>query len=117
MNEERIKEIFSDKEFVKELFSKETPEEAKVIFTEKGIQLSLEEIIIIKDLIVKKIEQAERGESIELTEDDLVEVAGGEPICIMSVTIGIVAIAAITALGLYKMFSDINKSFSIRIRW
>jgi len=28
MNEERIKEVFSDEAFVKELFSKETPEEA-----------------------------------------------------------------------------------------
>ena len=29
MNEERIKEVFSDEEFVKEFFSKETPEEAQ----------------------------------------------------------------------------------------
>ena len=29
MNEERVKEVFADEAFVKELFSKETPEEAK----------------------------------------------------------------------------------------
>ena len=32
MNEERIKEVFTDEEFVKELFSKETPEEAQAFW-------------------------------------------------------------------------------------
>mgnify|MGYP003289319077 CR=1 FL=1 len=31
MTEERIKEVFADEEFVKELFSKKTPEEAKAL--------------------------------------------------------------------------------------
>ena len=34
MNEERIKEVFSDEDFVRELFSKETPEEAQAMLAE-----------------------------------------------------------------------------------
>ena len=45
MNEERIKEVFADEEFVKELFSKETPEEAQALLVEKDIELSIDEIV------------------------------------------------------------------------
>ena len=45
MTEERIKEVFSDEEFVKELFSKETPEEAQAMLAEKGIDLSIDELV------------------------------------------------------------------------
>ena len=43
MNEERIKEIFADEEFVKEFFSKETPEEAQALLDEKEIDVSIED--------------------------------------------------------------------------
>ena len=36
----RIKEVFADEEFVKELFSKETPEEVQVLLAEKDIDLT-----------------------------------------------------------------------------
>jgi len=77
MNEERIKEVFSDEAFVKELFSKETPEEAKALLAEKDIDVSIEELVKLKDLIIAKLQAAESGESAELTEEELEDVAGG----------------------------------------
>ena len=77
MNKERIKEIFSDEEFVKELFSKETPEEAQALLAEKGMVISVEDIVKVRDLLIKKIELAEKNESEELNEEDLEDVSGG----------------------------------------
>ena len=77
MNEERIKKIFSDEEFVKELFSKETPEEAQALLAEKDIDVSIEELVKLKDLVVAKLQAVESGESAELTEEDLADIAGG----------------------------------------
>ena len=77
MNEERIKEVFSDEAFVKELLSRETPEEAQELLAEKDIDVSIEELVKLKDLIIAKLQAAESGESAELTEEELEDVAGG----------------------------------------
>ena len=90
MNEERIKEVFSDEEFVKELFSKETPEEAKALLEEKDIDISIEELVKLKDIIIAKLQAIENGESAELTEADLENIAGG--------TFGISVVIAIVGI-------------------
>ena len=90
MNEERIKEVFADEEFVKELFSKETPEEAKALLEEKGIDISIEELVKLKDIIIAKLQAVENGESAELTEADLENIAGG--------TFGISVVIAIVGI-------------------
>ena len=90
MNEERIKEIFADEEFVKELFSRETPEEAQALLKEKEIDLSIDELVKLKDLVVAKLQAAENSESAELTEADLEDVAGG--------TFGISVVIAIVGI-------------------
>ena len=90
MNEERIKEVFADEEFVKELFSKETPEEAQALLAEKDIDVSIEELVKLKDLVVAKLQAAENSESAELTEADLEDVAGG--------TFGISVVIAIVGI-------------------
>ena len=77
MNEERIKEVFSDEAFVKELLSRKTPEEAQELLAEKDIDVSIEELVKLKDLIIAKLQAAESGESAELTEEELEDVAGG----------------------------------------
>ena len=41
MNEAKIKEVFSDEAFVKELLEKETPEEVQEILEKKDIELSI----------------------------------------------------------------------------
>ena len=90
MNEERIKEVFADEEFVKELFSKETPEEAKALLEEKDIDISIEELVKLKDIIIAKLQAVENGESAELTEADLENIAGG--------TFGISVVIAIVGI-------------------
>ena len=98
MNEERIKEVFSDEEFVKELFSKETPEEAKALLEEKDIDISIEELVKLKDIITAKLQAAENGESTELTEEDLADVAGGG-----GAVVAVVAFVAIAAVLFLKI--------------
>ena len=90
MNEERIKEVFSDEEFVKELFSKETPEEAQALLAEKEIDMSIDELVKLKDLVAAKLQAAENGESTELTEEDLADVAGG--VAVLFAIMGLVVV-------------------------
>jgi len=90
MNEERIKEVFSDEEFVKELFSKETPEEAQALLAEKEIDLSIDELVKLKDLVAAKLQAAENGESTEITEEDLADVAGG--VAVLFAIMGLVVV-------------------------
>ena len=75
MNEDRVKEVFSDEEFVKEFFGKETPEEAQAMLAEKDIEVSVEELVKLRDLLIKKAQQAEGSE--ELNDDELEDVSGG----------------------------------------
>ena len=96
MNEERIKEVFSDEEFVKELFSKETPEEAQAMLAEKDIDLTVEELIQLRELIIKKAQQTDDNE--ELGDDDLEDVAGGSVILLSIAVYGIAALG-IAAIG------------------
>ena len=76
MNEERIKEVFSDEAFVKELLSKETPEEVQAMLAEKDIDVTIDEIVKLRELIIKKLQKAQSGEE-ELGDEDLEDVAGG----------------------------------------
>ena len=75
MNEARIKEVFSDEAFVKEMVSKDTPAEVKALLAEKGIDVSENDILQLRKLVEKKLSQAEDSE--ELDENDLEDVAGG----------------------------------------
>ena len=74
MNEERIKEIFADEEFVKELFSKETPQEAQELLAEKDIDISIEYLCKVME---KATEKQENPDTAELTDEALEEVSGG----------------------------------------
>lgn len=98
MNEERIKEIFADEEFVKELFSKETPEEAQAMLAEKEINMSIDELVKIKDLVVAKLQAAENGESTELTEEDLADVAGGAAVLFAIMGLVVVGVGMMMAI-------------------
>ena len=110
MNEERIKEIFSDKEFVKELFSKETPEEAQALLAEKDIDLTVAEIIKFGEVVAKKLQQAEEtGENVELTEEELEDVAGG--------VLPILAAAAIVMGTAYISIGGVAIAKQVTGRW
>ena len=98
MNEERIKEVFSDEEFVKELFSKETPEEAQALLAEKEIDMSIDELVKLKDLVAAKLQAAENGESTEITEEDLADVAGGVAVLFAIMGLVVVGVGVMMAI-------------------
>ena len=102
MNEERIKEVFSDEEFVKELLSRETPEEAKALLEEKDIDFSVEDLIKLREILVAKMEAAENGEEAELGDEDLEDVSGGTLTFIIAVIIPVVVNAAFVGYAFKK---------------
>ncbi len=69
MGEQEIKKLFSDEKFVSEILDMESPEEVRSALQIKGLDLSLEEIAVIKN----SLDSAEE----ELSEDQLENVAGG----------------------------------------
>lgn len=72
MNQEKIQEVFSDEAFLKEIFSKEIPEEVQSILAEKDVELSIEDILKLRKIIEKKLNQG-----VELSDDELEDVTGG----------------------------------------
>ena len=72
MNQEKIQEVFSDEAFLKEIFSKEIPEEVQSILAEKDVELSIEDILKLREIIEKKLNQG-----VELSDDKLEDVTGG----------------------------------------
>ena len=102
MNEERIKEVFSDEEFVKELFRKETPEEAKALLEEKDIDFSVEDLIKLREIVIAKMEQQTTGEEVELGEDELEDVSGGTLTLIIGAIISVLVNAAFIGYAFEK---------------
>ena len=72
MNEVAIREVFSDEVFVKGLFALETPAEVQQALRQKDITLSVDEIVKIRELLLKRLETGE-----ELSEEELESVNGG----------------------------------------
>ena len=95
MNEERIKEIFNDEEFVKELLSLDAAEEIQALLKTKGIELDLDQIEKAKAFIAKKLALVEAGD--ELSDDDLDEVSGGFAITTLGVVSALISAAGVAA--------------------
>ena len=72
MNEAAIREVFSDENFVKGLFELETPEAVQQALRQKDITLSVDEIVKIRELLLKRLETGE-----ELSEEEMESVSGG----------------------------------------
>jgi len=68
--EAKIKEVFRDEEYVKELLNLETAEEVQASLKEKGIEMTIDEIMKIKNML-------EKSEDEELSDEDLEKVGGG----------------------------------------
>ena len=96
MNEERIKEVFSDEAFVKELLSKETPEEVQAMLEDKDIEVSIAEIVKLREMIIKKAENPDA----ELSDEDLEDVAGGSLLGACLILVYVVT-PCVTALGIH----------------
>ena len=102
MNIEKMKEVFSDEAFVKNLFELETVAEVQAALKEKGVELTEEEILGIRDLLAKMESgeiSPEQLESGELSDEVLEQVAGGEIIIMAAVTITIGTILKWIGIG------------------
>ncbi len=98
MNEQKMKEIFSDEQFVKALLGLETPQEVQKVLAEKEIDVTLEEIVKTKEILAHYTTG-------ELSEEDLEMVSGG--FLLEGIILG-VALAAGAVEGACDFF---------RVRW
>ena len=79
----KIQELMKDEAFVKELLSKEEPEDVQVLFEDNGVDLSIDDIKMMGSILDKvasgemAADDVERMANGELTEDELEDVAGG----------------------------------------
>ena len=88
MNTENIKAVFADETFVKNLFELETAAEVQAALKEKGVELTEEEALSIREFLAKVKSgeiSAEQLESGELSEEMLVQVAGGSSLVLADV--------------------------------
>ncbi len=76
VTEKQIREVFSNEEFMKEVLTKETPEEVQEMFEKRNVEISIAEILKIKEILLEKLTQSEN--CFEMNEDELQEVSGGE---------------------------------------
>jgi len=65
-----VKEIFSDEEYVLTLVAMDTPEEVAASLNAKGLPITTEEVIQVRDLLIAQ------GEG-ELSDEDLEDISGG----------------------------------------
>ena len=94
MNVEKIKEVFADEAFVKGLFELESAAEVQAALKEKGVEMTEEEILGIRDLLAKMENgeiSAEQLEDGELPEELLEQVAGGSVLLTIGIVAGVVA--------------------------
>ena len=107
MNVEKMKEVFADEAFVKGLFELDTVAEVQAALQAKGVELTEEDILGIRELLTKvesgeiSAEQlgewAAQVESGELSEELLEQVNGG---CVLAVIgVGALVVCGILALG------------------
>lgn len=69
---EKMKELLADKAFVEKLMSLETETEVQSLLSENGVELTVEQISMIKKGVMSQLSNSD-----ELSEDDLETVAGG----------------------------------------
>lgn len=72
---EKINELLANKEFVEKLMSLETEAEVQELLSENGVDLTVEQIAMIKKGVASQL-----TESDELSDDALETVAGGADI-------------------------------------
>ena len=89
MNEERVREFFSDEVFVKELLEQESLEQVQELLAQRGYDVPMETIVNADELIKKHMKGEINLE--ELSDDDLDNVAGGVAGAI-SIALGIIGI-------------------------
>ena len=108
MNVDKLKEVFSDEAFVKGLFELDSAAEVQAALKEKGVELTEEDILAIREFFVKvesgeiSVEQLEKwvaqAESGELSDELLEQVAGGSLMVAGLVILGICGAVALVGI-------------------
>ena len=132
MNIGKMKEVFADEAFVKGLFELETAAEVQAALKEKGLEMTEEEILGVRDLLIKvgngeisaeKLElwtkQVENG---ELSDEMLEQVAGGAIVTVITTTmIGLGTVLKWfgigTAIGAAAVGATVGTIDAVERRW
>ena len=109
MNMEKMKEVFADEAFVKGLFELDSAAAVQAALKEKGVEMTEDENLGVRELLIKlekgeiSAEQAElwskQAESGELSDEVLEQVTGGEIVIMAAVTITIGTILKWIGIG------------------
>ena len=121
MNMEKIKEVFSDEAFVKGLFELDSAAEVQAALKEKGVEMCEEEIIGIRDLLIK-VESSEisaeqlvqwvtQMENGEIPEEMLEQVSGG---CLETVLVVLCVASFVYAGGYFLTLAIMD---AVENRW
>jgi predicted ribosomally synthesized peptide with nif11-like leader len=101
----------ADPSIVENLFGIENPEAVQALLKDQGIDFTLEEIESLRVALVKVLE---KGETDELSDDDLEEVAGGFAITIAGIT-AIAGLIGAVAGGVGAVGKVVDSA--VRSRW
>ena len=103
MDKNNMKEIFSDKDFIKELLSLEDTAAVMAALKAKGLDLSEEEVLAVRDLLAKiksgeiTAEDLKQMESGQIPDSMLDLVSGGSIVFGMLLGLGIGSVVATVA--------------------
>ena len=100
MNEELLKQVLSDTDFVKSLVELEHSEDVQTALKEKGVEISLKDITTIQNILTTQDEG-------ELSEDELEDVAGG--VLTITAAIGIASIITSAIGATVAVGNGVNK--------
>ena len=116
MDTERIKELFADESFVKQLLEQEEPEAVQALLLERDVDFSIEQIVQIRDMVEKHL----KGEINidELSDEDLEEISGGFFISAgAALVISTLLLVGSTAVGIGLGAGAVGTHAATRGRW
>ena len=127
MNMDKLKEVFADEAFVEGLLQLESAAEVQEALKEKDIEMTEDDIISLRDIMVKvesgevseeQLEswaaQAEEGEIPE----EMLELVSGGVITITALVLGaLVTTLKMAAVGVGAAGVTVGASYAVRNRW
>ena len=127
MNMDKLKEVFADEAFVEGLLQLESAAEVQEALKEKDIEMTEDDIISLRDIMVKvesgevseeQMEswaaQAEEGEIPE----EMLELVSGGVITITALLLGtLVTTLKMAAVGVGAAGVTVGASYAVRYRW
>lgn len=119
----KLQELLRNEDFVKELLTKEDPEDVQALFEDSGLELSMDEVRAIGDVFDRAAngeitaEQIEKAANGELSEEELSQVAGGEVIIGVGTVIAICVIGVLGLEGSYLISENWDRVKRWFRRW